>query len=318
MSGPNRRTLVLASAGMLAGIAFGGVARAEAPLPVVATFSILGDLVARVGGDRVVVSTLVGPGGDAHVFQPRPADAKALAAARVVFVNGLGFEGWIDRLVKSSGTKAAVVVTSAGITPIEGEDEDHGHGKEPRDHGKAGHDHGHFDPHAWQSIANVKRYVANIRDGLVAADPAGQPVYAANATAYLIELDRLEADVKAAIARVPAEKRRVITSHDAFGYFAKAYGITFLAPQGISTDAEPSAKGVAALVTQIRREKITAVFVESMSDGRMVKRIAQETGVKLGGELFSDSLSPKGGPASTYVDMVRHNVTLLTAAMVDS
>jgi zinc/manganese transport system substrate-binding protein len=313
MTGTTRRTLIAASLGAFAVVAFGVSARADAPMPVVASFSILGDLVARVGGDRVAVATLVGPGGDAHVFQPRPADAKTLAAARVVFVNGLGFEGWIDRLVKSSGTRATVVVAAAGVTPIAGEEEEH-----EAEHGKGGHDHGRFDPHAWQSIANVKLYVATIRDGLAAADPAGREAYAANAAAFLAELDGLDAEVRAAIAQVPAAKRRVITSHDAFGYFAAAYGIAFLAPQGLSTDAEPSAKGVARLIAQIRREKITAVFVETMSDPRMVKRIAEETGVRLGGELFSDSLSPKGGPASTYVDMVRHNVKLLTAAMVDS
>lgn len=315
MAGTTRRTLLLASVGLLvAGLGVAPV-RADARLPVVASFSILGDLVARVGGDRVAVSTLVGPGGDAHVFQPKPADAKTLAGAKLVVVNGLGFEGWLDRLVKSSGTKAAVAVASTGVKPIAAaDDDDHDKGK-GHDHG---HDHGGVDPHAWQSVANTKLYVANIRDALAAADPEGRATYAANAAALLGELDGLEAEVKAAIARVPEAKRRVITSHDAFGYFAKAYGLAFLAPQGISTDAEPSAKGVAKLIAQIRREKITAVFVESMTDGRMVARIAAETGVKLGGELFSDSLSPKGGPAPTYVDMVRHNVKLLTAAMGDS
>ena len=311
MSALTRRRLLVASAATLAATALAGPARAEAPMPVVATFSILGDLVARVGGDRVAVTTLVGPGGDAHVFQPKPADAQRLAAAEAIFVNGLGFEGWIDRLVASSGTRAPVVVASKGVTPIPAADEDAGH-----DHG--GHDHGAADPHAWQSVANVKLYVAAIRDGLASVDPAGRASYEANASAFLAELDGLETEVRAAISAVPAARRRVITSHDAFGYFAAAYGVEFLAPQGISTDAEPTAKGVAKLIAQIRREKIRAVFVESMADPRLVRRIAQETGVSLGGEIFSDSLSPKGGPASTYVDMVRHNVRLLTAAMVDS
>ena len=282
-------------------------------MPVVASFSILGDLVARVGGDRVAVTTLVGPGGDAHVFQPKPADAQRLAAAKAIFVNGLGFEGWIDRLVASSGTKAAVVVASKGVTPIAAEPEE-----EHAGHEHAGHEHGAADPHAWQSVANAKLYVAAIRDGLAAVDPGGRATYEANASAFLAELDGLEREVRAAIAAVPAGRRRVITSHDAFGYFAAAYGVEFLAPQGISTDTEPTAKGVARLIAQIRREKIRAVFVETMADPRLMRRISKETGVSLGGEIFSDSLSPTGGPASTYVDMVRHNVRLLTAAMVDS
>ena len=312
MAGTTRRTLLLASLATLAGanLLRPGPARAATPLPVVATFSILADLVGRIGGDRVAVDVLVGPGGDAHVFQPKPADAEKLVRAKLVFVNGLGFEGWMDRLVKSSGTKATVVLASKGVTPLKADD----------DHDEAGHGHGHegLDPHAWQSIANVKIYVADIRDGLVAADPANADAYRANAVGFLAELDALETEVKAAIAKIPPEKRRVITSHDAFGYFAAAYGVEFLAPQGISTDAEPSAKGVARLIRQIRKEKIRAVFVETMTDPRMVKRIAEETGVALGGTIFSDSLSPKGGPAPTYVDMVRHNVKLLTAAMLDS
>lgn len=324
MAGTTRRTLLLASAGLFAAGLVATPVLADGPMPVVASFSILADLVSRVGGDRVTIATLVGAGGDAHVFQPKPADAKKLAEAKLVFVNGLGFEGWMDRLVKSSGTKAPIVVASKGVEPRKAEEEDDhdehakGKGGHDHDHGHEGHDHGGIDPHAWQSIANVKIYVANIRDALVAADPAAKDTYVANATAFLTELDGLEGEVKAAIAKIPQEKRRVITSHDAFGYFAAAYGLEFLAPQGISTDAEPSAKGVAKLIGQIRKEKIRAVFVENMTDGRLVERIAKETGVKLGGAIFSDSLSPKGGPATTYVDMVRHNVKLLSAAMLDS
>ncbi len=303
----------------------------EAKMPVVATFSILGDLVERVGGDRVAVKTLVGPNGDAHVYEPTPSDARAVAAAKLVFVNGIGFEGWIGRLAKASGTKAAIVTASTGVTPREMADDDHdeapakgakGHDHDKKakghDHAAKGHDHGGLDPHAWQSVANVKTYVANIRDGLVAADPAGKDAYAANATAYLAELEALDAEVKAKIAAVPAERRRVITSHDAFGYFAGAYGIEFLAPQGISTESEVTAKAVARLIRQIKAEKITAVFVENMTDRRLIDRVAKETGVTPGGELFADALSPKGGPAPTYVDMVRHNLTLLTRAMIGS
>ena len=290
----------------------------EAKLPVVASFSILGDFVTRVGGDRVAVTTLVGPNGDAHVYEPTPADARSVAGAKLVVVNGLGFEGWLKKLAKASATKATIVEATKGIKPREMAEE---HDEHEKGHGKGGHDHhdhGAADPHAWQSVGNVKTYVANIRDALVAADPAGKAVYEANAAAYTAEIEALEAEVKAAVAKIPADKRRVITNHDAFGYFAAAYGIEFLAPQGMSTEGEATPKAVAKLIRQIKAEKITAVFVENMSDDRLVKRIAQETGVTPGGTLYADALSPKGGPAPTYVDMVRHNVSALTKAMAGS
>ncbi|MBT9288936.1 metal ABC transporter substrate-binding protein [Prosthecodimorpha staleyi] len=297
-----------------------GPTRAADPIPVVATFSILGDFVRQVGGDRVAVKILVGPNGDAHVYNPTPADAKSVAGAKVVFVNGLGFEGWMQRLVKASGTKAPIVTATTGITPREmaDDDDDHDHDPKAKAKGKdahAGHDHGATDPHAWQSVANAKTYIANVRDGLIAADPDGKATYEANAGAYLAKLETLEADVKGAIEKIPASERRVLTSHDAFGYFSGAYGITFLAPQGISTEAEATAKDVAKLIRQIKKEKVKAVFIENMTDGRIVERIAKETGIRLGGSIYSDSLSPETGPAATYIDMVRHNVKLLTAAM---
>ena len=305
-----RALLALASGALALGLSLPGAAIAQDKIPVIATFSILGDFVSQVGGDRVAVQTLVGPGGDAHVYNPKPSDAKALAAAKVIFTNGLKFEGWINRLVKASGTKAPVVEATKGITALKSED-DHGHG-----HGHShGHDHGEFDPHAWQSVANAKVYVANVRDGLIAADPAGKAVYEANAAAYLARLDALEAEIRAAIDRIPAAERRVLTSHDAFGYFGAAYGITFIAPQGVSTEAEATAKDVARLIRQIRKDKVRAVFVETITDGRLIDRIAKETGIKVGGAIYSDALSPSTGPAATYIDMVRHNVKLLTAAM---
>ncbi|MFK8249927.1 metal ABC transporter substrate-binding protein [Ancylobacter terrae] len=281
---------------------------ATAPMPVVASFSILGDFVRNVGGDRIALTTLVGPDGDAHVFQPSPADAKKVAAARVVFVNGLGFEGWLGRLVKSSGTKATTVVATKGIEPRHMEEEG-GHDAHK------GHAHEETDPHAWQSVANAKVYVANIRDGLIAADPEGKAAYEANASAYLAKLDALEAEVKAAIARIPEARRRVITSHDAFGYFSGAYGIEFIAPQGVSTEAEASAKDVARIVRQIKAEKIPAVFMENISDPRLVKRIADETGAKIGGTVYSDALSDDKGPASTYIDMMQNNIREFSAAL---
>ncbi|TGE00675.1 metal ABC transporter solute-binding protein, Zn/Mn family [Methylobacterium nonmethylotrophicum] len=277
-----------------------GPARAE-PIRVVATFSILGDLVRQVGGPRLAVTTLVGPNGDAHSFVPAPADAQAVAAARLVVVNGLGFEGWIDRLIKASGTRAALVVAAKGIVPIEADD---GHG----------HDHA-IDPHAWQNVANAKRYVAAIRDGLTGVDPEGRAAYEANATAYLAQLDALDAEVRAALAGIPEARRRIVTTHDAFGYFARAYGLRFLAPQGVSSQSEATARDVAAIVRQVRRDRIPAVFLENVSDPRLMQQIARESGAKAGGRVFSDALSEPGGPAPTYVEMMRHNVREFAAAL---
>lgn len=324
------RRLLLASA---AALAFAAPALAEDKLRVIATFSILGDIVANVGGDRVEVTTLVGPDGDAHVFQPAPADAQAVAGAQVIVANGLGFEGWMDRLIEASGTQAALVTAADGVTPIafgeeehaeeeghehdhdhaEGEEHDHDHADE--DAGHEGHDHGAFDPHAWQSVTNVALYVGNIERGLAAADPAGAETYAANAAAYLAELDTLDAEIRAAVAALPDDRRTVVTSHDAFGYFAADYGLTFVAPQGVSTEAEASAQDVAALITQIREAGIAAVFVENIADRRLLDQIAAETGAVIGGTLYSDALSAADGPAATYLDMMRHNLGQLTRAL---
>jgi zinc/manganese transport system substrate-binding protein len=292
------RKRIMALAALLVALSPAPPAGAQDKLPVVATFSILGDLVRQVGGDRVDVVTLVGPGGDAHVYAPAPADGRTLAQAKLVFSNGLGFEGWIDRLVKASGTKALPVVASKGVRPRQAADE-----------------HDKVDPHAWQSIANAKIYVGNIRDALGRADPGGEPVYRQNAAAYLAQLDALEADVKAAIAAIPPERHKIITTHDAFGYFGAAYSMEFIAPQGVSTDSEASARDVARIITQIRRQKIPAVFLENVSDPRLLQRIAAESGAKVGGRLFSDSLSVPGGPAPSYVAMMRHNIGQLAAAL---
>ncbi len=300
----NRRTL-LATAVCLAVSAF--PAHAQEKISVVASFSILGDFVKEIAGDRAIVTTLVGADGDAHVYSPTPADAKAVAEAKVLVINGLKFEGWMDRLVKSSGTKASVVTTSKGTTPIalSGEKED-----------RHGHDHaGQSDPHAWQDVANARRYVAAIRDGLIAADAAGKAIYEANAAAYLAKLDGLDADIRAEIARIPADRRKVITSHDAFGYFAKAYGISFIAPQGVSTEAEASAKDVARIIRQVKAQKIPAVFMENVTNPRLAEQIARETGAKMGGRLYSDALSAGTGPAGTYILMMRHNIRELGKAL---
>lgn len=297
-----RYSLVLAA---VAAILLPAPLVAQDKVPVVATFSILADFARNVGGDRVEVVSLVPPNGDAHVYAPSPADAKTLASAKVVLTNGLGFEGWIDRLVKASGSKASVTVATKGIKPRRMEEEK-GHG----------HSHGAADPHAWQSVANAKVYVTNIRDALVAADPAGKAGYEANAAAYLGKLDELDREVKDAVARIPADRRRIITSHDAFGYFRDAYKVDFVAPQGVSTEAEVSARDLARIIAQIRKQKIPAVFLENVTDPRLQKRIAEETGAKIGGTLYSDALTDEKGAAPTYIDMIRHNIRTLGAALM--
>ncbi|MGU3467726.1 metal ABC transporter solute-binding protein, Zn/Mn family [Methylobacterium sp. C33D] len=287
----------------------------DGPVRAVATFSILGDLVRQVGGSHVAVATLVGPDSDAHGLSPSPADARKLAEADIVFVNGLGLEGWFDRLIRASGTRAPVVVASAGVKPLPAQDE-HAHG-DGGDHGNGHGDGDHaVDPHAWQDVANVRIYVANIRDGLAKVDPAHADAYRAAATAYLAELDALERDVRAAIARIPPERRRIITTHDAFGYFAAAYGLRFIAPQGVSTDSEASPRDVAAIIRQIRKERVPAVFLENISDPRQMQQIARESGARVGGKVYSDALSAPDGPAATYLDLMRSNLTAFDAALM--
>jgi zinc/manganese transport system substrate-binding protein len=293
---------------LAAGIAAAFIAPAAAQqtpankIKAVATISIIGDLVRNVGGDRLEVTTLVGPNGDAHVYSPTPGDAKELAAANIVFVNGLGLEGWMTRLVTAAVPKAPMIVVSNGVTPRKMPDED--------SPGKTV-----IDPHAWQSVAEARIYIANIRDGLAAADPAGKAVYAANAQAYLGKLDQVDKEIRAAIAGIPADRRKIITTHDAFGYFGAAYGMSFIAPEGVSTDAEPSAKDVARIIRQIKKQKIPAVFLENITDPRLMQQIARETGARIGGKLYSDALSEPAGPAGTYIDMMRHNARELTKAL---
>ena len=275
-------------------------AQAEDRISVVATFSILGDFVKNVGGDRVEVTTLVGPNNDVHVYSPTPGDTKRIAPARAVFMNGLGLEGWIARLVTASGSKAPVVIASTGVKT-----------RNAVDGGSTG-----IDPHAWQSVANAKRYVANIRDSLDAVDPAGKATYDANAAVYISKLDALEEEVRSSVEKIPADRRKIITTHDAFGYFGDAYGMTFIAPEGVSTDAEPSAKVIAEIIGQIRRQKIPAVFMENITDPRLIREIARETAAKIGGTLYSDALSGLSGPAGSYIDMMRHNVREFSKALM--
>ncbi|MEX0838990.1 MAG: zinc ABC transporter substrate-binding protein [Parvibaculum sp.] len=287
------------------------------PLKVVASFSILGDMVERVAGDHVELTVLVGPDGDAHSFEPGPAHAAALADANLLVVNGLGFEPWMVRLAAAARSKATYVVASFGINPRDMEKDSHAP-ESKSDGDKEGypavpHD---FDPHAWQNAANGVIYVRNIADALAKADPENAGTYAANAAAYIAELEGLDAWVRAEIAKVPAGKRKVITTHDAFGYFGDVYGVEFHAPLGFAGGAQPSAQALARLIDQIRTEGIKALFIETMSDPRMMETISRETGAEMGGALYSDALSPGGGEAPSYVAMFQHNVPLLVEAML--
>lgn len=283
-----------------------GAAAAE-KLKAVATFSILADIVQSIGGDRVDVLSLVGPDGDAHVYEPTPSDARALAGAKVIFVNGLGFEGWIDRLITASGTKAQVVVASKGVK-VRRLAHVHGHSN--------GHHHqSSIDPHAWQNLENGVIYAQNAAEALAQADPVNAAFYRSNARGYSASLVLLHAATVAKFKALPKARRKVVTSHDAFGYFADAYGLKFFAPEGISTEEEPSAADVAKLINQIKTSRITAIFVENMSDRRLIDQIARETGAKAGGTLYADALSGKDGPASSYVRMFEHNSRQLLNAL---
>jgi zinc/manganese transport system substrate-binding protein len=275
-----------------------GNSTAEARVKAVASFSIIGDLVERVGGDDVILTTIVGPQADTHVYEPKPDDAKALANADLVFVNGLGFEGWQGRLVQASGYNKALVVVSNGITALAPPGSERG-----------------IDPHAWQSAINAIIYVGNIKDALCQAEASSCQDFETRAAKLIHEIAALDSEIRSEIASIPPKARVVITSHDAFGYFAKAYGITCLAPEGVSTSSEASARDVATLIRQIRDSKATALFLETSSDPRLIEQIASETGVRIGGALFSDSLSAPGGGASSYVEMMRHNASLIIAAL---
>ena len=374
------RSLILA---LLASTALAVPPAAADELDVVATFTILGDMVEEVGGDRVAVTSLVGADGDAHVFQPTPQDARAVAAADVMFVNGLGFEGWIERLIEASGYTGPVVVATRHVPALRyGDDEDHDHAgeahghdhsheeahahghdhsheeehahghdhaheeehahghdhdheeehahghdhahEEEHDHGHDhAHDHGHghaqahgeYDPHAWMSLTAAKDYVRAIAEGLSEADPEGAELYAANAAAYTAELAAVDEKLRANLAALPEGQRTVVVPHAAFRYFEKDYGVRFLSPQGVSTEAEASARDVARLIEQIRAEGINAVFLENITDNRLVERIAEETGAVVGGKLYSGSLSGPDGPAPSYIELMRYNIRTLTSAL---
>ncbi|WP_109310854.1 metal ABC transporter solute-binding protein, Zn/Mn family [Ruegeria sp. AU67] len=268
---------------------------AEGNVKIVASFSILGDMVEEVVGDLATVTTIVGPDADAHVYQPSVADAKAVAQADIIFVNGLGFETWSDTLIAESGTDATVHVATDGITPVTVE--------------------GKIDPHAWNSLSNGMIYVTNVADVMTEAMPEHAEEIAANAAAYIAQLEALDAETKTKLAGLPANRRTVVTAHDAFGYLADAYGLTFLAPVGIDTEAEPSAKDLAVLIDQLKADGAAALFVENITSPTLIQQISDETGIVIGGRLFSDALSERGSPATSYLAMFQHNLNTLLNAL---
>lgn len=281
------------------------------PLAVVASFSILGDLVQVIGGPQVQVTTLVGPNGDTHVYQPTPNAVQAISQAHLVVINGLKFEGWMERLIKASRFSGQIVIASDGVTPRTlSQHTQNAHNDDWFHH------QGNADPHAWQDLNNGMIYVQNITAGLIKVDPIHTVLYQQRSKQYLTQLESLHRETLMQLSFIPKERRKLITSHDAFGYFAAAYGLTILAPSGISTEAEASAADVAALIRQIRTEGVKAIFVENINDPRLMQQIATETGVTLGGMLYSDSLSTPEGHAATYLDMFRHNLRTLFQALI--
>ena len=361
-----RAFLTSATALFALSLAAPAIAEADRPTPVVATFSILGDMAKRIGGEHVVVTTLVGPDGDTHVYQPTPADARAVSEATILVANGLQFEGWLDRLIDASDFDGMRVVATDGIEPIAFDDEhddehdnggsheahaeEDGHDDDHDDHAEAGHDddhdheehaeaathddhddhedeahaegddhdhhhHGAFDPHAWQSLDNAVAYVDNITAALAQANPANAADFYQNRAAYVAEIEALDAEIREIVAALSADRRIVVTSHDAFQYFGRGYGLTFIAPQGLSTESEASAKDVARLIQQIRERGVRAVFIENIGDARLLEQIADETGAEIGGTLYPGALSGPDGPAPTYLDMMRHNATTLARAL---
>lgn len=381
-----RRTLLKSATALVAlSLAAPAAAQSSEPMPVVATFSILGDMVERIGGEHVALTTLVGPDGDAHVFQPTPADARAVSEAEVLVLNGLEFEGWLERLIDASDFSGARVVAADGIEPIAYDDDHHDHeGHDDHDHdhdhddaeeaghdhdhdhdhaeeaghdhdhdhdhaeeaghdhdheehaeaahdhdhhdhdheehaeaghGHHGHDHGAYDPHAWQSLGLAVTYVDNITAALAQADPDNAATFYQNRAEYVAEIEALDTEIREMLDGLAPDRRTIVTSHDAFQYFGRDYGLTFVAPQGLSTESEASAQGVARLIEQMRDEGISAVFLENIADSRLLEQIASETGASIGGTLYPGALSGPDGPAPTYLDMMRHNAMTLTQAL---
>lgn len=266
----------------------------DSSIRVVTSFSILEDLLKELGGEHVSVVNLVGRNSDAHIYQPKPSDAVAIASADLVVFNGLEFEGWITRLIRNSGYKNKQLIASEEVDAIK-------NGAE-------------IDPHVWQSFHNIRVYIQNITSALITLRPRHADEFTQRRQQYLQHLNRLEERLRAQIAEVPADKRIVVTSHDAFGYLGREFDIRFLAPLGLSIEVEASAEDVAAIVDQIREQNVRALFVENINNPRLLQRIAAETNIAIGGRLYSDALSEVDGPADTYLNMMQHNIGSLIAA----
>lgn len=268
---------------------------AQDKMKVVASFSILGDMVKQVVGEHASIITIVGPDADAHIYQPSIADARSVADADVIFVNGLGFETWSETLIAKSGTNGSVHVATENITPIL--------------------INGEVDPHAWNSLQNGIVYVTNIAEVLKQKMPEHAEEISKNTASYVEKLKALDVETKASLAELAPDQRTVVTAHDAFGYLADAYSINFLAPVGIDSKAEPSAQGLAKLIKQLKADGAAALFVENITSPALVQQISDETGLEIGGRLFSDALSERGGPAKSYLAMFEHNLVTLIAAL---
>ena len=284
-------------AGLLSGLSFfsATAVAAEEKMKIVASFSILGDMVEQVIGEHASVTTIVGPDADAHIYQPSVADARSVADADAIFLNGLGFETWSDTLIAESGTGASVHVATDGISPVLVD--------------------GEVDPHAWNSLLNGVVYITNIADVLKQKLPEHADAIDANTSAYIAKLNALDTETKAALAELGDDKRTVVTAHDAFGYLADAYDMNFLAPVGIDSEAEPSAQELAQLIAQLKEDGAAALFVENITSPALVQQISDETGLEIGGRLFSDALSERGGPATSYLAMFKHNLSTLLEAL---
>lgn len=265
----------------------------------VASFTVLADIVKQVGGDQVKVKSLVGPDGDPHTFEPTPQDSLALSKADVVFVSGLGLEGWMDRLVTASGYKGQPVVASHGVTTRSMEEEGVSI----------------TDPHAWNSMQNGVIYATNVMNALIKADPDDAAAIRQRGENYIQQLKKLDSWAKTAFQAIPLEKRKVLTSHDAFGYFGQRYDVSFLAPVGFSTEAEASASDVGSLIDQLKQQHINSYFIENQTDPRLVKQIASATDAQPGGELYPEALSATSGPAATYEAAFKHNVNAMLSSM---
>lgn len=295
-------TRCLAAASLILAWPTQAVWAVSSPIRVVVSFSILKDIVQEIGGSDVAVTSLIGPDSDVHAFEPKPDQARLLSQAQLFVINGLGLEGWLIRLTSSAQYRGPVIVATKGIDPLTTT--------------ATGDAAPAPDPHAWQDVRNAVIYAGNISRALAAADPARASAYQRRLREYGAKLEALERDVHSALAAIPTEKRRVITSHDAFAYYGRAYGVTFLAPEGISTDSEPSAKAIAELIRQIRQEGIKALFLENVSDPRLVEELAREAGATLGPPLYSDALSRPSGRVPTYIRMIEYNTTALKEGML--